>query len=101
MKARFLWRVGVGVLTVVAVACGDDDEDESYGEQLRRDFVSDCTDSGTDRPVCTCLYDALEAEVPFDRFQELDQALRDGTTTEVPESIQEMVISCAVEVEDS
>lgn len=101
MRARYLWRVGLGALTVVLVACGGGDEDDGYNEQLRRDFIADCTAADTDRPVCGCLYDAFEAEVPFHRFQELDQALRDQTTSEVPEDVQELAVACAVEAEDS
>jgi hypothetical protein len=99
VSVRFLRCVALGSL-VVALACGGGDDDAGYSPELRKQFVTDCTDGGTSKAICGCYYDRLEAEVPFDRFQELDQALRDATS-EVPEEIQDMVVDCALQAEDS
>ena len=83
-------------MLMLAVSCSGGGADEGYTAELRKDFVRDCTDSGTDRPVCGCVYDALEAEVPYDRFRQLDEKLRGGALS-VPDDIQEIVVSCAVD----
>jgi hypothetical protein len=85
---------------MAVVSCSGSDADDGYSAELRKDFVGDCTDSGTARKVCGCVYDALEADVPFDRFEELDEQLREGAIA-VPDDIQQIVVTCAVDAEDS
>jgi hypothetical protein len=75
-------------------ACGDDDGDaERYGPELRARFVEDCTALGDDEDVCGCFYDRLAAEVPFDRFRELDRSIRAGDT-DVPPDVVELAAAC-------
>lgn len=95
---RFSWCV---VACLVVASCGGDDGgEEGYSPELRREFVADCTASGTAEELCSCYYDRLEAEVPFERFQELDEALREAPV-ELPQDIQDMAVDCALQAEDS
>ena len=84
-----------------ALACGgaDDAGDGSaggYSTDLKADFVRDCRESGSSRDLCTCLYDTLEARVPFERFRVLDQQLREGTAA-IPRDIEDMAVACAAD----
>jgi hypothetical protein len=89
-----------GILALaVASGCADDPVEspiDDYGAALKSDFVDNCTDSGPDKPVCVCLYDSLEAEVPYDRFVRLDRTLRDGST-DIPADIEELAVACAAD----
>lgn len=105
-------RCVVVFVSVAALACsgaGDaENEDESdrhegYGPELKADFVADCTDAGTPEATCACLYDALEADVSYERFQEIDEDLRSGPTgvpADIPTDIQSMAVACAAEPSD-
>jgi len=86
------------VLLVMLAACGDDDSDdaEGYGPELREQFVADCTAQDETEPVCGCFYDAMEAGVPFERFQELDEQIRDGSS-DVPDDIVGLAVACGAD----
>lgn len=89
--------VGLALLAVLA-GCGDDggDEAEGYSDELRDQFVEDCTESGEDEPVCGCFYDALEARVPFERFQELDEQIGEGDEP-IPDDIVDLAAACGAD----
>jgi hypothetical protein len=76
----------------VAVACGGDGEPEGYGPELRAEFVEDCTATGTDGDVCRCFYASLEAEVPFERYQRIEERVEGGG--DVPRDIAELAAGC-------
>jgi hypothetical protein len=96
-------RAGVTVLAVLVlpaapIACSDDDGDdaERYGAELREQFVADCTAQDETEPVCGCFYDALAANVPFERFQELDDQIREGAV-DVPADIVDLAVACGAD----
>ncbi|MGH9209281.1 MAG: hypothetical protein ACRD2C_01220 [Acidimicrobiales bacterium] len=82
------------------LSCGgdaDDDTASGYSADMRDEFVDECADAGTDRDVCGCLYDVFEAEVPYERFDELDDQLRSGEAVEVPTDVEAMAVGCAAD----
>lgn len=82
---------------VVLAGCGDDDGDaQRYSDELREQFVGDCTAQGDTEPICGCFYDALAASVPIARFRELDEKIRDGTA-EVPDDIVDLAVACGAD----
>lgn len=87
------WVALAGV--AVLAGCSDDGEAEGYGPELRRDFVEECTSTGTAEDVCRCYYNSIEAEVPFDRYQQLELQIREGG--EVPADIADLAAACAAE----
>jgi len=91
----------IAALGLVAGACsaGDDDEEAAtgYGAALRTDFVAECRAAGTAEDVCGCLYDRLEAEVPYERFRRLDEQLRSGEVDEAPTDVEAIVVGCAAD----
>jgi hypothetical protein len=87
-------------LGIVLGGCSSDDDEgppSGYSAELRDDFVSDCTGAGTAEAVCGCLYDRLEAEVPFERFEQLDEQLRSGEAGEAPMDVEAMAVACAAD----
>jgi hypothetical protein len=62
----------------------------TYSAQVQKSFVSSCVDSATDTAsgstigsdeaerICGCMYDELEANMPFEGFEAADEALRNG-----------------------
>jgi hypothetical protein len=93
-----LLRVVVAGSLVTLSSCGADDADppDGYSAEMKAGFVDDCTASGTAEATCACLYDTLEAEVAFERFEEVDRQLRAGAT-DVPADIEAMAVACAAE----
>lgn len=84
----------LGVLVFVT-ACGGGGTDE-YGAEHREDFVADCAFGDISRQTCGCFYDRMAAEVPFDRFETLDEELR-RPGREIPADLANLVAACAAE----
>lgn len=83
---------------ILLASCGGDDELDEYGPEHRAAFVEDCTTDDVGTQTCRCFYDRLTIEVPFDRFVELDEALREpDTATDLPEDIAVMATGCAAQ----
>jgi hypothetical protein len=85
-------RAVPGCLVVLA-ACGGGGPD-GYGPEHRAGFVDDCTTDVASEPACECFYDRLAAQVPFERFEELDKASHDQGTG-LPADIAALAAGCA------
>lgn len=98
-KRALLWSVGVVVSSLIFVAIASrlvaSSSPDGYGEGLRRDFVAACgRAAGADTAkACGCTYDQLAVSVPYERFRQLDAALRTGGT--LPSDIGAMVTACS------
>jgi hypothetical protein len=92
---RKLTATGVVLL---AVACGrgaEDDGDGGYGPAERADFVEACSAAGgVSDAVCGCFYDQLAETLPHERFEELDEQIRDDPTS-VPAEVADLAITCS------
>jgi hypothetical protein len=84
----------LGALVALA-SCGGDGLDD-YGPELRAEFVDDCTSGSANAATCGCFYDRLAAEVPFERFEVVDEQLR-GPAADVPPDLAAMAATCAEE----
>lgn len=83
-----------GLVALVAAGCSDGDP-EGYGPEVRRDFVEECTGAGTPEDICGCFYDSVEAEIPFERYEQIDARIQDGG--EVPTDVADLAAACAAE----
>ncbi len=100
----------VAVLGLAALVVGgilylrDEDPPSDYDARTEDDFMATCTadaDSlGFSRAedFCRCAYDDIRAEVPYDRFVAIDEALQ-ADPSAVPEEIDRIRTACYVEVE--
>ena len=97
---RLSWLRG-GLLSglVLVVACGGDDPPDGYGPALRASFVEECTTDSASAQACGCFYDRLAAEVPFDRFEALDEKLTGDEDQELPADLAGFAAGCAARSE--
>jgi hypothetical protein len=90
-------RTGVlGCLMVAAMACGGGGAPEEYSPSHRAEFVEDCRTSAVSEAVCGCFYDRLAAELPFARFEELDEQLQ-TLSGELPADLATWAAACAAD----
>jgi hypothetical protein len=82
---------------VVALACsgggGGRSEGDGYGDDERSDFVEACS-VGATTEACGCFYDRLAAEVPHERYEEIDEQIRDDPNA-IPADIADLAIACS------
>jgi hypothetical protein len=91
------FRCGLLGALVALTSCGGDGP-SGYSRDHRATFVDDCTTGSANAATCGCFYDRLAAEVPFDRFEAVDEQLR-GPAADVPPDLAAMVATCAAEHE--
>jgi len=90
------WRLVAGTVALLSCACGGDDGADGYSADLRSQFVLDCVAQGTPQDQCRCFYDALEAQLDFERYEELDEAIRVGDR-EIPTDVADLAAACAAD----
>jgi hypothetical protein len=112
--ARWYVWLGVGlialVVVLIVVAAVRPRPQSDYDDAVRDRFLSACTDQGGDlvRDECVCFYEQLEQNVPFDRFEMLDESLATqlqlheqtnsvGQDLKLPDDIAAMLARCTGE----
>jgi molecular chaperone DnaK len=113
---RNLWialgaLVAVVLVAVVAITqLGDDDETggggtgsrttttaaaDDYTPQIEANFLASCTAGGqVSEEVCQCSFDRIEAEIPFERFMEIDAELTENPDAQ-PQELVDIVTECS------
>jgi len=83
--------------------CGTETPTE-YGAENRESFLAACVDESVDglfqQRICQCVYDEAEASVPFERFVEIEDQLRDDETAPLPDDLLDLVARCVIEEGD-
>jgi len=89
--------VAVTALALVMAGCSDDTPSE-YNAEVEKNFIETCTDQGGDdlAEVCQCAYDRFEDEIPFDRFQRVDERLADEPDATLPDDFLNLYTDCVV-----
>jgi hypothetical protein len=90
------WRLVAGTVALLSCACGGDDGAGGYSADQRSRFVADCVAQGTPQDQCRCFYDALEANVDFDRYDEVEEAIRSGSR-DIPTDIADLAVACVAD----
>lgn len=103
--------IGVaGVLVLAAAVVGgilylrDEDPATDYDAAIEDDFMTTCTADAEAQgftragDFCRCAYDAIVADIPFERFLEIDAALATDPSA-VPGPIDGIRTACYLEVE--
>lgn len=80
-------------VALAIVACGGDDAPEGYGPEERADFVEACA-PGASEQACECFYDRLAEQVPHDRFEQVDEQIRDDLSA-IPDDIADLAVDCS------
>ena len=101
-----MWsRIGVSLLAIGAllVGCGTETPIE-YGVENRESFLAACVAESVDgifqQRVCQCVYDEAEAVMPFDRFAEIEDQLREDGTAPLPDDLLDLIARCVIEEGD-
>lgn len=90
--------LGVVSLALVISGCGKD-EPSDYNAEVEKNFIETCTDQGGDdlQNVCQCAYDSFEREIPFDRFQRVDERLADNPDAQLPDEFLDLYTDCVIQ----
>lgn len=94
-RRRQLTATGAVLLAVAACGGGGGEDGGGYGPAERADFVEACSaDGGVSDGVCGCFYDRLAETLPHERFEGLDDALREDPSS-VPAEVADLAITCS------
>jgi hypothetical protein len=94
--------LAAAVIGGILLLRGDSDDQTDYNGAVADRFLAVCTADATDAGFndpggfCRCSYDRIRAEIPFERFVEIDAAMRDDPTA-VPDEIDRIRTECFVE----
>ena len=90
--------LGVVSLALVISGCGKDAPSD-YNAEVEKNFIETCTDEGGDdlQDVCQCAYDSFEREIPFDRFQRVDERLADDPDAQLPDEFLDLYTDCVIQ----
>lgn len=91
-------RALVAVLAAGLAGCVGQGTPNEYSNSVREDFVNGCVEgagqgSGDPQQVCQCTYRALEADVPFDRFKDVNEDLTEDPGP-LPDQFQAILDRC-------
>ena len=83
--------------TTTSEATSTTEEATGYNATIEANFMNSCTaDPQPGQAACQCIYDKIEATVPFDRFVEIDQQLTDDPNAR-PQELVDIFNQCNLE----
>lgn len=66
-----------------------------YTPELEAAFIESCLkNQGNTRPFCRCVFTAIKTEIPYDRFKQIDDALKADPKAKAPE-IEKIIADCS------
>ena len=72
----------VGVLAVaLSVACSGGDNGNKFPDEVRKNFLTSCTQSGGNDKQCNCALEKLESKYKVKEFQDLEKRITSGDAT--------------------
>ena len=81
-------------------ACGSDTP-AVYSDETRANVLAACR-ADTDRPlvadICACTYRSVRSGISYERFQQIDQQLRESPETPLPEDVVALLAECIIDV---
>jgi hypothetical protein len=95
MRRFFVGAVGVFAIAL-SVACsggGGEDKGNKYPDEVRKNFLATCKDSGGNDKQCNCALEKLEAKYKLNEFQELEKRITSGDASAEAE-LAPVVASC-------
>ena len=90
--------IGLTALALLLAGCSDSAPSE-YNAEVEENFIQTCTDQGGEdlEAVCQCAYEKFEEEIPFDRFQRVDERLADDPDATLPDDFLNLYTDCVIE----
>lgn len=92
----------VALVAALVSGCGEGPP-AAYTDETRSNVLAPChaeTDPAMVGDVCACTYRSIRTGVPFDRFRQIDQQLREDPTAPLPDDLVELLADCVIEVAD-
>lgn len=92
--------VVVVVAAVLRLVLSGGAADRSYSPESHDRFIASCSAEGGEpvRSACECLYEGIEDEVPYERFEQVDEELRssdaDGSPVTLPGDLDAIRVGC-------
>jgi hypothetical protein len=71
----------------------DDSSGNAYPQEVIDNFTTSCENAGSPASFCGCVIDALQQDVPYDRFVEIDQELADDPSN-IPAELTDAAAGC-------
>lgn len=88
--------VAVIGLGLVVAGCGKNAPSD-YNDETEQTFIETCTDQAGEQDVCQCAYDSFKREIPFDRFQRVDERLNENPESNLPDDFIDIYTNCVVQ----
>ena len=96
---RRLATAAVVMALIVVGACSS--KSEGYSEDTKQTFLVSCTHNQVEPlDLCSCIYDEIAQQIPFDRYVELDKQMQNDDKF-VPDELQHIAADCATRDENS
>jgi hypothetical protein len=86
-----------GVILVARVAVlGDPNEQNEPADwnEARSSFLEECNQEAQDRGFCSCSYDWFEANVPYERFKEINDSVEADPKAPLPPEFRGAADAC-------
>ncbi len=71
----------------------DDSGADAYPQEVIDNFTGSCESAGSSATFCGCVIDALQRDVPYDRFVEIDQQLAEDPSN-IPSELTDAAEGC-------
>ena len=85
----------LGLLLIVCVAAACSKNNNHYGSGTQAAFLETCAvHQEQPGPICSCIYDEITQQIPYDRYVELDKQMQSDDRF-VPDELVSISADCA------
>ena len=78
MRRFVVGVVGVWAIALAVACSGGDDNGNKYPDDVRKNFLTTCTQSGGNDKQCNCALGKLEEKYKLKEFQDLEKRITSG-----------------------
>ena len=83
-----------GVIVIAYVAVIGDPYEPADWNEARSTFLEECNQEAQDRVFCSCSYDWFEANVPYERFKEIEDSFEADPKAPTPPELLGVADAC-------
>ena len=87
-------------VSLAIVGCGDSEQTD-YSTQNRGEFFAACTaplsDSTLVTRICSCVFEAAQREIPYERFVEIEEAIIADPESPLSPDIAQIIAGCVLD----
>lgn len=93
MRRFFVGAVGLAMIALSVACFGGGDNGNKYPDEVRKNFLGSCTQSGGNDKQCNCALEKLEGKYKLKEFQDLEKRITSGDASAESE-LAPVVASC-------